>query len=217
MRRGVYGGSFDPVHVGHVQLAELAAQRARLDVVDFVPAAKQPFKRRGPQASDHDRLAMLALALADQPRLEVCDLEITRGGVSYTVDTLRELHRRHPGDELYFLMGADSLQDLPQWREPDEILRLARPIVVARRGEPAPDWQVLAPLVDESQMEDIRRGMIAEMVAHVSSSEVRRRLASGETVEGMLAPAVAHYIRQHRLYQDGEPDVEQGERRAAPP
>ncbi len=201
MRRGLFGGSFDPVHVGHVQLAELAAAHARLDMVDFVPAARQPFKQHGPRADDQHRLAMLALALAEHPRLEVCDIEIARGGVSYTVDTLRELHRRHPEDELFFLMGADALRDLPQWREPREILRLALPLVVARVGEPAPDWRLLAPLVDAARLDEIRRGMIAETVAHVSSSEIRLRLAAGESVERMLAPAVADYIRQHALYQ----------------
>lgn len=216
VRRGVYGGSFDPVHVGHVQLAELAAQHAGLDVVVFVPAAMQPFKRQGPGAEDDHRMAMLALALENHPTLEACDIEIARGGVSYTVDTLRELQRRHPEDKLYFLMGADSLHDLPQWREPEEILRLALPIVVAREGEPAPDWRVLAPLVDESRIEEIRHGMIAETVAHVSSSEVRRRLASGETIEGMLAPAVADYIRQHGLYQEREPETDEGPRPTAP-
>ena len=163
-------------------------------------------RRCGLKSTPH-RLAMLALALADHPQLEVCEIEIARGGVSYTADTLRELHRRHPEEELYFLMGADALRDLPQWREPEEILRLALPLVVARVGEPPPDWRVLAPLVDEGRLDSIRQGMIADVVvAPVSSSEVRRRLAAGEQVDGMLAPAVADYIRQHRLYCQAEPE-----------
>lgn len=201
MRRGVFGGSFDPVHVGHIELARLCADRAGLDVVDFVPAARQPLKRHGPRAANHHRLEMLKLALAGLPRFEPCDMELTRGGVSYTVDTLRELHDRHAGDDLFFLMGADALRDLPNWREPAEILRLARPLVVARQGEPLPDWRLLAGLVDEQRLEEFRHGLITDVVAPVSSSEVRRRLAAGETVEGMLAPTVIDYIRAHGLYQ----------------
>jgi nicotinate-nucleotide adenylyltransferase len=200
MRRGIYGGSFDPVHVGHVELARAALDRARLDRVDFVPAALQPLKSTGPQASDADRLAMLELALADDPHLGVCDLEIRRGGYSYTVETLRQLHDAHPDDELYFLMGADSLHDLPKWREPAEICRLALPVVVARQGEPTPDLSLLAGLVTTERLKAIRAAMIATPVSHVSSTDIRHRLATGQEIRGLVDPRVEEYIKTHGLY-----------------
>ena len=136
MRLGVFGGSFDPVHTGHLVLADSCAEQAALDAVWFVPTAKQPLKPTGPQASDDDRLAMLRLALATRPRFEVSDLEIKRGGVSYTVDTLATIAADSLGAELFFLMGADSLADLPQWHRPTKICELATLLVVRPRGSP---------------------------------------------------------------------------------
>ncbi|MEN0111436.1 MAG: nicotinate (nicotinamide) nucleotide adenylyltransferase, partial [Planctomycetota bacterium] len=127
MRLGVFGGSFDPVHIGHVRLARACRDQASLDRVWFVPAATQPHKPGGPVASGEDRLAMLRLALADEPGLEASPIELDRGGVSYTVETLRAIAESQPAAELFFLMGADTLRDLPNWREPGEVLRLATP------------------------------------------------------------------------------------------
>ncbi|MEQ8849115.1 nicotinate-nucleotide adenylyltransferase [Botrimarina sp.] len=187
MRLGVFGGSFDPVHVGHLRLAGCCCDQAGLDAVWFVPAAVQPFKAEGPVASDPQRCEMLRLAIASEPRFGVSTIEIDRGGVSYSVDTLRELHAARPGDQLFFLMGADTLRDLPGWREPDEVLRLATPLVVQRPGEAPPDSAVDHVLVTMPPID-------------ISSSEVRRRLAAGEPVDGLLPPAVLEYIRQNGLY-----------------
>lgn len=138
MRIGVFGGSFDPVHFGHLKLAQSCLEEAQLDRVWFVPAAHQPFKPDGPFAANSDRLAMLELALEVQPAFEISTLEIERGGMSYTIDTLLTLSAMMPGAELFLLMGADALVDFPYWRRPAEICRVAKPLVVNRGGEPAP-------------------------------------------------------------------------------
>ena len=187
MRLGLFGGSFDPVHNGHLALAACCAEQALLDEVWFVPSAVQPFKQQGPVAGDADRCAMLRLAIADRPGLVLSTLEIDRGGVSYTVDTLREIHRQRPDDDLFFLMGADTLRDLPGWREPEEVARLATPLVVQRPGEPEALTEVTHLRVDMPPTD-------------VSSSAIRERLARGEGVEGLVPAEVAAYIAEHGLY-----------------
>ncbi len=116
MRLGIFGGSFDPSHNGHLRLAECCAEQAGLDAVWFVPAGVSPFKPHGPVASCADRLAMLRLAVEGLAGREISTLEIDRGGISYTADTLRQIHAARPDARLFFLMGADSLHDLPEWR-----------------------------------------------------------------------------------------------------
>lgn len=187
MRLGIFGGSFDPVHNGHLRLAECCAQQAGLDSVWLVPTALQPLKPSGPVASDDARVAMLRLALEDRPELGLSLIEIERGGVSYTVETLRELKQTHPDAELFFLMGADTLADLPRWREPEEVLRLMTPLVVQRPGEAAiettiPHTRVEMPRID------------------ISSSDLRERIGRGESVTGLVPPAVEAYCLQSGLY-----------------
>jgi nicotinate-nucleotide adenylyltransferase len=189
MRLGIFGGSFDPVHNGHLTLARCCREQAALDEVWLVPAAVQPHKPAGPIASEADRLAMLRLATADEPGLRVASLEIDRGGVSYTVETLRAVAEERPGAELYLLMGADTLADLSNWREPEEVRRLATPLVVHRPGEAMPEAEGIH-VVEMPGME-------------ISSSEIRRRVAKGESIEGMTAPAVVEFIERSALYRRG--------------
>lgn len=186
MRLGILGGSFDPVHHGHLALARCCRDQAKLDEVWLMPTAVQPFKQRGPIAADEDRLAMLRLATRGNRGLVVSSLEIARGGVSYTVDTLRAIAEEHSGAELYLLMGADTLADLPNWREPDAVLSLAKPLVVQRPGETTPETDA----------------QIVEMPAmDLSSSEIRRRIAAGESIKGMTPDSVDEYVRQNGLYR----------------
>jgi nicotinate-nucleotide adenylyltransferase len=216
-RLGIFGGSFDPVHFGHLELARACHEQANLDEVWFTPTAIQPLKHGGPQATDNQRIEMLRLAIESDetasiapgrghhreamvgPRLNwrVCTLEIDRGGYSYTVDTLRQLQTELPETELFFLMGADALQDVPTWKEPAEIFRLAKPLVVARAGEPAPDLSAIAPLCPA----DNPPQLIAMRPINVSSSEIRRRISAGESLEGFVPSAVADYIERQGLYR----------------
>lgn len=201
MRLGLFGGSFDPVHLGHLQLARSCRDGAGLDEVWFVPAATQPFKQHGPAASDADRLAMLRLATADESAFRVCSIEIDRGGVSYTVDTLRQVHAERPEAELYFMLGADALRDLPTWREPEAICQLATPLVVARAGEPAPDFQPLLTVCPPERVEAIRAAQVTMPEMPISSSAIRAAIGKGESAEAWLPPAVWQYIAGHPLYR----------------
>lgn len=187
MRLGIFGGSFDPVHNGHLRLAECCAEQARLDEVWLVPAAVQPHKPVGPVASNADRLAMLRLAVAERPKLVVSSLEIDRGGISYTVETLRTIRQQRPDAELFFLMGADTLRDLPNWREPEEVVLLATPLVVGRPGEPAVETDIQHVRVEMPPMD-------------ISSSELRERFSKGEPCGEAVPVSVAEYIREQRLY-----------------
>jgi nicotinate-nucleotide adenylyltransferase len=200
MRLGIFGGSFDPVHDAHAELARSAQRQVALDEVWFTPSAIQPLKSRGPHATDAQRLAMLELATADEPSWHVCRLEIDRGGVSFTVDTLRAIHAQRSGDELFFLLGADALDDVADWREPAEILRLATLLVARRAGGRAPDLSVLEAALRQGAA--FNSPQLIDMPAmDTSSSDIRLRLAAGQSIYGLVPPAVADYIGDHQLYR----------------
>ena len=200
MRLGLFGGSFDPMHQGHLVLAESCARQAALDAVWFVPAARQPLKPQGPRASDADRLAMLRMALADRPEFQASDIELQRGGVSYTVDTLAELHARQPEAELFFLMGADSLAEFPTWHQPAEICELATPLVVRRAGAPEPDFDVLAQVVSAERLKAIRQRQVEMPALPISSSHIRNLIATGGNWRELVHEDVADYITTKKLY-----------------
>lgn len=200
MKLGLFGGSFDPVHRGHLVLAESCADQAGLDAVWFVPTANQPLKPQGPSASGTDRLAMLRLALADKPCYVASDIELRRGGVSFTIETLESIRDEQPTAELYFLMGADSLADFPTWHRPADILRLATPLVVRRAGTAEPDFGVLAPLVAEARLDRIQMCQVEMPAVPIASSQIRTLVATGGDWRKMVPPGVADYITRHRLY-----------------
>jgi nicotinate-nucleotide adenylyltransferase len=139
MRLGIFGGSFDPVHNAHLVLAHVCQRQAGLDEVWFTPTAVQPLKHHGPHATDTQRIEMLRLAIRDEATWRICMIEIDRGGLSYTVETLRKIHVEFPEADLFFLIGADAVRDIPEWKEPREIFRMATPLVVHRAGQPTPD------------------------------------------------------------------------------
>jgi nicotinate-nucleotide adenylyltransferase len=206
MRLGIFGGSFDPVHNGHLALARACQEQAALDEVWFTPTAIQPLKHHGPQATDAQRVAMLELSIesqTDEPESRpqatwrVCRLEIDRGGFSYTVDTLKQIHVELPEAKLFFMIGADAQREVPQWKEPAEIFRLATPLVVRRAGQTEPDISALASLCPPE-----KRPQLVEMPAmDISSSEIRRRIAAGEPIGQIVPSAVADYIAIHALYR----------------
>ena len=200
MRIGVFGGSFDPVHRGHLLLADCCWRQAGLDRVEFIPAAQQPLKPRGPVAAEGDRVAMLRLATAARPEFRVSTLEIDRGGVSYTVDTLRQLRADQPDAELFFLMGADSLADFPHWRDPAKICQLATPLVVRRAESPEPEFESLRPFVSPQRLEEIRAAQVAMPATPISSSQIRKLIAEGGDWRAMVPAEVAEYIGERQLY-----------------
>ena len=201
MRLGIFGGSFDPVHYGHLELASCCQCQAALDQVWFVPAAVQPFKQHGPSASAEDRSAMLRLAIADQPDWRLSTIEIDRGGVSYAFETVRTIHANHPDWKLFLLLGADSLHHLPTWKNPEQICRLALPLAVHRPGQPDPDFSILKPLLDSRRLEEIMElGPIEMRVMPISSSAIRLRAAAGAALDDLVPSAVAETIIARGLY-----------------
>ncbi|TMB87124.1 MAG: nicotinate (nicotinamide) nucleotide adenylyltransferase [Chloroflexi bacterium] len=195
MRIGLLGGTFDPIHAGHLAAAKAALDCAELDRVMFIPAAQPPHRPRAIATAD-DRLEMCRLAIEGDTRFVVSDVELERGGPSYTVDTLAELRRSHPGDQLLLILGWDAARLFSTWRRPDEVRALATIVVVARPGSAAPRKADLEPAGLGGQ------GVILclEPTPDVSASEIRRALASGESIAGKVPAAVERYIAAHHLY-----------------
>jgi nicotinate-nucleotide adenylyltransferase len=200
MRIGLFGGSFDPLHLGHLILAEQCREQARLDQVWFVPAATSPLKQQGPVATNRQRLEMLQLGLAghDAFRIEECELE--RGGVSYTVETLRHLQANHPGHDWFLLIGGDALADFARWREPEEICRLARPLVYQRPGHQV-ELASLRPFVTPQRLGEIGQTAIEARQIEISSTDLRRRLAAGLSIRYLVPRSVEIYLQNNRVYQ----------------
>ena len=186
------GGTFDPIHVGHLRAAENARTALGLDAVVLVPAARPPH-RESPSASALDRYAMVALAAAGRPELVPSDLELRRDGPSYTVDTVAALREAHPGAEVVLVIGSDQLPTVPEWREPARLLDLCTLAVVARPGV---ETAVPPGLPGETM---IRRVPSSELA--VSSSDLRQRLREGESVRFLVPDAVADYIAKRGLYR----------------
>jgi nicotinate-nucleotide adenylyltransferase len=209
MRLGIYGGSFDPVHYGHLALARACQVQAALDEIWFTPTAVQPLKRHGPHASDSDRVEMLRLAIdealtdssMESDAWRVCTIEIERGGPSYTVDTLRQLAEELPDAQLFFLIGSDALRDVARWKEPDVIFSLATPLVVHRAGEAPPDLPLLASLCGPKTQPRV----VEMQPVDVSSTEIRGRVANGQPIDGLMARSVAAYFANHGLYASSDP------------
>ena len=189
MKIGIFGGSFDPVHLGHLLVAQAAIEELKLDRLFFIPAAQSPFKPENKPAPDAARLQLLRLALAGKPNCEIDAQEIQRGGISYTVDTLRDYAQRFPGAELFYLIGADNAAKLNAWRDPAELARRAEFVVVPRPGEGAAQFP--APF---------RGRMLRGFPFGVSSSVIRARIQAGLAIEDLVPAAVAEAIRNGQLY-----------------
>src|SRR5262245_27802437 len=201
MRLGLFGGSFDPVHYSHLLLAECCREALRLDEVWLIPAAVPPHKQSRELAPARHRLEMLELALAGHEQIRASRLEIDRGGVSYTVQTLEAVKEQQPDATLLLLMGADSLRDLPTWREPARICQLAIPAVVRRGGSAEPDFAVLSPLVSADRLAEIRAAQVEMPLIELSSTDLRTRSGEGRSLRFRTPRAVEKYIETHNLYQ----------------
>ena len=196
-RLGVLGGTFDPPHYGHLALAENARVQLGLDRVLFVPAGQPPHKPEHPVASDHHRAAMVQAAIADNPGFALSRVDLDRPGPHYTVDMLALVQQEYPGAELVFLMGGDSLAQLPFWRDPAGIARLAR-LAVMRRPGYEPDLEALERTVPGLSE---RLLWIDAPPLALSSSDLRRRVREGLPICYLVPPPVESYIREHHLYE----------------
>ncbi len=202
MRLGIFGGSFDPIHYGHLLLAEYCREDCRLDQVHFMPASISPHKRDRRPTSDNARVEMLNLAIGGHTNFAVSRLELDRGGVSFTVATLESVQAAQPEAELFFMMGADSLTDFSTWRSPERICALAIPLVVARPGAALPDLDTFAPFVDEDRLAIIRACQVIMPHIGLSSSEIRSRVATGKSIRYQTPRAVEKYIEAQGLYRE---------------
>jgi nicotinate-nucleotide adenylyltransferase len=193
LRIGVFGGTFDPPHLGHLIVAQDVWVALGLDRVVFVPAAVPPHKAHREITPGAVRLELLRAAVAGDPRFEVSDLELRRAGPSYTVDTLRELQERHPAASLYFLLGVDQFRELHGWRDPEGVARLARLVVIARDGESAED--AVAARFPHLVVPTTR--------IDLSATAIRARVAAGEPIRYLVPDGVAAIIGREGLYRAG--------------
>lgn len=199
-RIGIFGGSFDPVHLGHLLIAEQFAQDMKLDVVKFIPAKVSPFKLSYTPTSDKHRLEMLRLAVGSNKRFEVDSLELERGGVSYTIDTVASLRSVEPDAEYYMLIGADSLKDFKKWKSPEELLRSVSLVVARRGGEAPPEWSELSGLAIPEVLSGIQERVLDLPAMEISSTDIRRRVERGRSIRYLVPSGVEVYIHSHGLY-----------------
>ena len=188
------GGTFDPVHVGHLLAAEEARIRLELDEVLFIPAGKPWMKEGGGVSPAHHRMNMAALATASNPCFSVSSIEVDRDGPTYTVDTLEELHRVNPSWELFLIVGADSSAQMDRWKEPERIMELCTVVAVPRPGYDAP-------VTGAGPEESGRIIYLDGPLVDVSSTEVRERVSRGVSVRHCVPDAVDEYIQRHGLYK----------------
>ena len=195
MRIALFGGTFDPVHYGHLRLAEEAREAAGLERVLFVPAHMSPFRQQEPLSESHHRLLMTRLAVADNPAFEASDIEIQRGGVSYTVDTVMTLRAQYPDAELHLILGVDALQGFRGWYRAETIAHECILLVGVR-----PHYDLRAAL--EHLPDAIRERVqpVPMTLLDISASDLRQRVRTGRSIRYLTPPNVIEYIQQHRLY-----------------
>lgn len=187
-RLGILGGTFDPPHIGHLILAQNAFENFKLDKVLFIPAAIQPHKQKREVSPPQVRLHLLQLALEDDDRFDISDIEMKRSGPSYTIDTLHSLQKLYPEARLYFIIGGDNISDIAAWKDTDSIFEVAEVVAALR-----PDSQLEGPFKDRVRLFDMPQ-------IEVSSSEIRKLVRHGKSVEYLVPDKVEKYIRENGIY-----------------
>lgn len=190
-RIGLFGGSFDPVHIGHLLVAQAAREELALDRLFFIPAAQSPFKPTILPAPPAERIRMLRIALAGRAECEIDPQEISRGGVSYTIDTVRSYRERFPNTELFYLIGADHVPTLPKWRESDELAKLVQFVVIPRPGE-----------LPAAMFPTFRLHVLGGWPLKLSSSQLRGRVKAGQRIDHLVPAGVEDVIRESNLYRE---------------
>jgi nicotinate-nucleotide adenylyltransferase len=216
MKTGILGGTFNPIHVAHLRIAEEVRETCALDEVLFIPAAIPPHKPEPPAASFADRLAMVRAAIAGNPCFRASDLEAHRSGKSFSVDTLEILRQDDPQGERYFIVGLDSFRDIATWKEYARLFELAHLVVTARPGVELPDPRAVLPVAVQNdfcydkKLKKLRHRsgnvviFLEETRLDISSTLIRHKVAAGESIRYLVPPAVAAYIADHGLYQSAE-------------
>lgn len=198
----LYGGSFDPIHLGHTGVAGAAAEQLGAERVVFIPAKCSPLKSLTPHAGDEDRLNMVTLATTQIDSFAVSDCELRRPAPSFTIDTVRLFQHQYGHDVvIHWLLGADSVKDLVHWYKIEELIDECNLTTMQRAGYGPPDFDRFEPLWGKQRIAKLKENIVRTPLIDISSTEVRRRLAAQEDVSGMLHPDVIAYIRAHHLYQ----------------
>ncbi len=198
MNIGVLGGTFDPIHKGHIVVAEETRARLNLAEVLFIPAGQPWLKEGSPILAAEHRVQMVRLAIADKPYFKLSTVEIDRAGPSYTVDTITELQAQlGAGDELFFILSRDTLAQLPQWREPSRLIEMCRLVAVPRPGYLLPDLNSLEAIISGLSQRLI---LLDKPEVDIGATEIRTRVAQGLSIRHLVPEPVDEYIRQHRLY-----------------
>lgn len=200
-RLGVLGGTFNPVHLGHMIMAQDAIEHFELSKVMFVPCGQPPHKSPADLAPAHHRLAMLEAAVEGDLNFEVSDLEIQRGGMSYSIDTIQMLTEKHPGVDLFFIIGADSLVELHLWKDIELLLKLCRIVTIARPGVDLADLGKLDLHLPAHWAEHLLADVRVGHLINISSTDLRYRVAEGMSIRYLVSPAVDMYIAEHSLYR----------------
>ena len=199
MKLGLFGGSFDPVHYGHLLLAESARDQLNLDRVIFLPLGEPPH-RKSIRSSNDDRFNAAFLAIQDYPEFEVSRYEIDKKGVSYSVDTLRYYRSLYPNDEIFWIVSSETFNDIPNWRSPEEICRLASLIIARRAGYPEPNFDSFRSFCDSRIIEMFKRQVIEFPFLEISSTLLRERVRKGRSIRFLTPDPVIEYINKHRMY-----------------
>jgi nicotinate-nucleotide adenylyltransferase len=189
MKLGLFGGSFDPVHLGHLLVAQAAVEELGLDKLFFIPAAQSPFKPENQIAPANARLQLLRLTLAGKTNCEIDEQEIRRGGISYAIETLRDYSKRFPDAQLFYLVGADNAAKLNEWREPAELAKLAEFVAVPRPGKSVVEFP-----------KPFRGRILKGFPIEISSSQIRARVKAGLSIENLMPPFVAKAIHAAKIY-----------------
>lgn len=198
-RIGVFGGSFDPVHIGHLIIAQDAVEQLELNRLIFVPTSVSPHKQHRAPVEGRHRLEMLRLATADKLKFDVSDLELVRGGVSYTFDTIQHVQADHPGAAVFFIVGLDSLKELHLWRNIDELLEICAVVPFGRGGE-NPDVIAKQCQLSQGWKTKLLERLIRIHEVEISASQIRISVAKGLSIQTLVSPEVEMYIAEHNLY-----------------
>ena len=193
MRIAICGGTFDPFHRGHLEPVLAIRSKMQWDRVIYIPAWKQPFKATRQSTSAYHRFAMAALAIRNEDALYLSPIELERGGTSYTIDTLAQLHEQYPGASFDWIIGDDNVAQLPEWKDAERLFTLARFVVLSRGA-------VVVPPALAGRLHFAENATVA-----VSSTEIRQRVRSGEPIDSFVDPLVSRYIHHYGLYKEGQP------------
>ncbi|HEU0264277.1 MAG TPA: nicotinate-nucleotide adenylyltransferase [Geobacterales bacterium] len=214
MKIGILGGTFNPIHLAHLRIAEEGADLCALDQVIFIPSATPPHKPEAGELPFHHRYAMVKLAVADNPQFTVSDMEQRRGGTSYLIDTLRQLRKEHPADDLYFILGSDSFRDLGNWRDYADYFPLCHLLVVERPTCRISDPMAALPVAIARDFcydrgtgnlvhsSGSRIHFLTGTLLDIASSTLRQLVAEGKSIRYLVPETVRHYLEEQRLYAD---------------